>query len=139
MFCSTCNAVCSGSATVCAACGSALSANSNSSADRVAPDALPLGTYLHRDAFVIDEVLGQGGFGITYLGRDTHLERRVAIKEFFPAGCTRHGSNVQPRSTGSHSAVALEGYLDTRQKFLNEARLLARFHHPGIVNVPYAH
>ena len=46
--------------------------------------ALPAG--LRLDEFKIDRVLGSGGFGITYAATDTSLNRRVAIKEFFPSG-----------------------------------------------------
>lgn len=41
------------------------------------------GTRLH-DRYLLGRVLGEGGFGITYLGLDTELERRVAVKEYFP-------------------------------------------------------
>jgi serine/threonine-protein kinase len=51
--------------------------------------ALPKGTRLRGDDFVIKKRLGQGGFGITYRSEDTALRRPVAIKEFFPEGCGR--------------------------------------------------
>ncbi len=41
---------------------------------------------LLRERYLIGRVLGQGGFGITYIGRDTLLNMRVAIKEFYPNG-----------------------------------------------------
>ena len=44
---------------------------------------LPTGTELDQ-RYVIGRVLGQGGFGITYIGRDLFLEKTVAIKEFYP-------------------------------------------------------
>lgn len=40
-------------------------------------------TSLRAGNYVIESVLGQGGFGITYLAEQTGLERKVAIKEFF--------------------------------------------------------
>ena len=79
---------------------------------------------------MIETVLGQGGFGITYGAADSTLGRRVAIKEFFPASCARQGLTVQPSSGLSPTA-----YRDARYKFLEEARHLARFHHSGIVAV----
>ena len=45
-------------------------------------DALPAGFRLHW--YVVRGVLGQGGFGITYLAEDTNLGQRVAIKEYLP-------------------------------------------------------
>ena len=46
------------------------------------PDALPAQSRLHW--YVIERVLGQGGFGITYLAKDTNLDQAVAIKEYLP-------------------------------------------------------
>ena len=45
-------------------------------------NSLPKGYKLHW--YEIDSILGQGGFGITYLARDTNLDQLVAIKEFLP-------------------------------------------------------
>lgn len=93
------------------------------------PDALPAGTTLNNGAFVLDEVLGQGGFGITYRGRDLNLHREVAIKEFFPMGSARQNGDVQPAS------LSVDEYSQARNSFLEEARTLARFAHAGIVDV----
>ena len=46
--------------------------------------SLQIGTTLRGGTYRIDEVLGQGGFGITYLATDLSLDKHVAIKEFFP-------------------------------------------------------
>ena len=43
----------------------------------------PMGSLLH-NRYLVGRALGEGGFGITYLRLDTTLERRVAIKEYFP-------------------------------------------------------
>lgn len=93
-------------------------------------DALPPATTLNEGAYVVDSVLGQGGFGITYRGRDAKLGRAVAVKEFFPGGCRRNGSAVQPAG-----AMSSSDYEACRDRFSRETRLLARFNHPGIANV----
>ena len=80
----------------------------------------------------IERVLGQGGFGITYLAVQTSLQRKVAIKEFFMKDfCSRDESTtILTSSTGSNKMV--EQY---KKKFIKEARNLARLHHPNIINV----
>lgn len=93
-------------------------------------DALPSGTTLQSGALLLQHVLSQSHFGITYRGEDTHLQRPVAIKEFFPDGCMRHQREVHPHGTLSASTFQL-----ARDRFLDEARVLARFRHPNIVNV----
>ena len=78
-------------------------------------------------------MLGQGGFGITYLAVQSGLERKVAIKEFFMKEfCNRDGST-------SHVTLGTEGSRETvarfREKFLKEARNIARLNHPHIVRI----
>ncbi|HYE58472.1 MAG TPA: serine/threonine-protein kinase, partial [Rhodothermales bacterium] len=94
---------------------------------------LPVGTILGGQ-YAVEGVLGKpGGFGITYLARDTRLGVHVAVKEFFPrslASRGRNGKNLRPNTPDD--AAGLEA---GRRKFLEEAQLLARFHHPGIVRV----
>jgi serine/threonine-protein kinase len=75
-------------------------------------------------------VLGQGGFGITYLGGEAALDRPVAIKELFPQGCTRQGTTVHPSGT-----VTPADFHADKERFIQEARVLAKFHHRGIVQV----
>jgi len=97
---------------------------------QLAPIALQPGHRLHE--YRIDDVLGQGGFGITYLATDVNLHAQVAIKEYLPAEfAIRTGdSTVRPRRI-EVTATLLEG-LD---QFLVEARTLASFRHPNIVRV----
>ncbi len=87
------------------------------------------GATLGGGRYVIDGVLGQGGFGVTYRATDTQLHRPVAIKEFFLAGSSRAGGRVQP-------PPGLEGEFTARlDRIREEARALARFRHPSIVTV----
>lgn len=93
-------------------------------------NALPLQSMLLE--YRLESVLGQGGFGITYLGRDTHLEKHVAIKEYLP------GSLAMRALDGSVVPVNTDhkyNYQWGLQRFIQEARTLARFSHPNIVRV----
>lgn len=92
-------------------------------------NSLLQGTMLRQ--YRIDGVLGQGGFGITYLAYDTELQRQVAIKECFPRDfVSREGTTVAP--TGAREKTDFDWALG---KFVDEATTLARFDHPGIVRV----
>jgi|GEM_PF-6112835 len=65
---------------------------------QVAVEALPAGTVLLGDQFVITGQLGAGGFGITYHGEDKVLGRSIVIKECFPSDlCGRTGLSVRAR------------------------------------------
>ncbi len=76
--------------------------------------------------YEIREVIGQGGFGITYLARDTTLHRDVAIKEYLPTALALRegGETVVPRSTATAN-----DFLSGRERFLDEARTLAKLDH----------
>ena len=95
--------------------------------------ALPAGTRL--EEFVIESILGSGGFGVTYLARDTSLGRQVVIKENLPAQfCFRdtHSLTVAPRHTTGEDA---ENFRWSLENFSKEAAMLASLNHPGIVKV----
>ena len=82
--------------------------------------------------YTIDRVLGQGGFGITYLAHDRNLDRAVAIKEYLPTSFAyRHKDFSVKPMTGDHR----ENFAWGLGSFLNEAQTLARFNHPNIVRV----
>ena len=94
---------------------------------------LKQGTSLQGGKYIIKRVLGQGGFGITYLAEQVSLGREVAIKEFFMKdGCMRDGQTGRVLVPPTGSALQVEQY---RKKFLKEARMIASFRHPHIVNV----
>lgn len=93
------------------------------------PDALPLETTLHGGDYSIEEILGQGGFGITYRAGDNTLHRAAAIKEFFPRGAARD------RQTLEVLVPSPLEFQNAKEQFLSEARALAQFNHPNIVDV----
>lgn len=93
-------------------------------------NALKSGQKLHW--YEIRDILGQGGFGITYLAQDLNLNHEVAIKEYLPIDLairTKSGT-VSPVSDEYH-----ERYYWGLERFLDEARTLGQFKHPNIVQV----
>jgi len=98
------------------------------------PHQLQPGTMLSR-RYLVGNSIGQGGFGITYIGLDMKLGMRVAIKEFFPTGYANRNHGVSSEITIS-SEKEETFFVDGREKFYKEARAVAKFSgHPGIVDV----
>ena len=92
---------------------------------------LPLGTILD-GKYQLGMVLGQGGFGITYLAYDLTLHTRVAIKEYFPLGLVTRQTQIVTFSTINAQSFFQKG----EEAFYREAQLLVRFqNHPNIVHV----
>lgn len=97
------------------------------------PFALPHGSVL-AGQYILGRVLGQGGFGITYLALDTTLDIKVAVKEFLP-------ETMAARVTGSPQVTVFAGerqeyFRYGLERFLDEARVLAKFlGNPNIVGV----
>ena len=93
-------------------------------------DELKPGTKLLYGQFTIESFLNSGGFGITYVAKDS-LSRQVVVKECFPASfCRRIDNAVGPRTR-----QRLDEYRSIVNLFLQEAQNLARLDHPNIVRV----
>ncbi len=98
------------------------------------PHHLPPETILN-GKYLIGRVLGEGGFGITYLGWDLNLDMKVAIKEYYPAGFVTRENTVTTTVT-PFSGDKREAYISGLEKFVGEAKSLAKFYIlPGIVSV----
>lgn len=84
--------------------------------------------------YIVGKVLGYGGFGVTYIGWDAELERKVAIKEYLP-------SNFSTRSYGAEKLTVFSGEATIQfqaglESFVSEAKRLARFNRiPEIVDI----
>ncbi|AVS73769.1 serine/threonine-protein kinase [Paracidovorax cattleyae] len=90
-----------------------------------------LGPGVQVGEYRLNDVVGEGGFGIVYKARDLSLDRIVAIKEYMPATLAgrKDGNEVHVRS--QHRGAFDAGL----RSFINEARLLAKFSHPALVHV----
>lgn len=80
---------------------------------------------LLRERYLIGGILGRGGFGITYRGKDIELDMPLAIKEYFPAGLAARESST--REVYFSSKEDMDGFRQGMEKFLEEARVLARY------------
>ena len=99
--------------------------------DTISPEhqlALPAGYQLGE--YRILKVLGQGGFGITYLAEDTRLNHQVAIKELLPKDFATRSVNhtIVPLSQADEPDLAW-----AKESFLGEARFLVKLNHPNVV------
>ena len=90
-------------------------------------------TPLQGGKYRIERVLGQGGFGITYVGYNTEFEETVAIKEFFMKGVTERDELT--RSVSVSNAENVHQFEEQREKFKKEARRLRKLKNEHIVKV----
>ena len=112
---------------VCPRCGWGVGQNNE-------PHQLPVGTIL-AGKYQVGRVLGQGGFGITYLGWDLNLDIRVCIKEFFPASAVNRDHSRTSAVTCNTTHLEA-GYASSRERFLREAKSMAKFRDvPQIVSI----
>lgn len=98
------------------------------------PHHLRMGTRLN-NRYLIQGVLGEGGFGITYVGMDEVLCQKVAVKEFFPRGAITR-NNQQTNEVVSVYGTKAANFHQGEEKFLQEARTLAQFNNvAGVMRV----
>jgi len=98
------------------------------------PHQLPPGTVL-RERYQVGRVLGQGGFGITYLAWDGLLQKEVAIKEFFPGGTVQRNCAMTTRVECIYTST-VEAYSRSTERFLREAQALVQFRDiPQVVDI----
>jgi serine/threonine protein kinase len=98
--------------------------------NKTASQALPVGYRFNE--YEIQQVIGEGGFGIVYRAWDNELDRTVAIKEFMPA-------SIALRDENHHLLLRSERFLRLYQaglnSFMQEAKTLGRFNHPHLLHV----
>ena len=99
------------------------------------PFGIRPGTILH-GRYLTGRMLGQGGFGVTYVGYDLALDIRVAVKEYFPSGCVTRNNTVSNKVQWNTAQFNGEQWRAGCDGFLKEARKLAKIDSlPGIVRV----
>ena len=97
------------------------------------PYFLPCGTVLS-NRYIIGRVIGEGGFGITYIGMDTTLSKRVAVKEFYPSGIASRNSAVSKEISVLNERQGF--FRGGVERFMVEAKSVAAFSdEEGIVDV----
>ena len=105
----------------------------SSTRSEIFSDDLPPGTTLLGGAFELQEVLGRGGFGITYRATNRRLERDVAIKELFTFGCQRSRDFKRKNVVAEGENAVL--FRQAQSRFREQARGLAPLRHTNIVRV----
>lgn len=94
---------------------------------------LKVGSSLQGGKYKIEKVLGQGGFGITYLATQELLDRKVCIKEFFfKEYCERDEATSQVSLGTQSNHELVERFM---AKFLKEARTISQLEHPHIIRI----
>lgn len=127
-YCSHCMAQMETEETKCPVCGK------ENTGSVPAHHLLP-GTILN-GKFYVGAALGEGGFGITYIGRDIKLDMKVAIKEFYPNGYVNRSNTTSPQVNDSVTEGRRDFFEKGRERFLKEAQILAKFSgEPGVVDV----
>ena len=125
--CKECGAIVSDKATNCPRCGCPIADNATS-----VGNMLPVGTMLGDGRYRIEQHLGSGGFGNTYIATDLNFNDHVAVKEFFMQGVTLREENGMIYVNVPESLTLFEEQL---AKFKKEAMRLRRLNNPHIVRV----
>ena len=112
----------------CERCGKSFS-------DDVPSYHLAVGTVLNYK-YIVGRAIGEGGFGITYIGKDTKLDMTIAVKEFYPNGYVNRTNTVSATVNKSRDLERKQVFDKGLRRFLDEARALAKFSGTnGIVDV----
>ena len=127
-YCNFCMAEIDDSADVCPVC-------SKSTEYELPVHHLAPGTLLS-NKYYVGASLGEGGFGITYIGMDTKLEMKVAIKEYYPNGYASRANTAGMSVSCGTNESRKDFFEKGKERFLREARVLAKFSgEPGVVDV----
>ena len=127
MYCQHCMSKISDAAAVCEHCH-------HTPTVKAAPHRLAAGTLLG-GRYLIGDAIGEGGFGITYIGLDVNLEMKVAVKEFYPHGYANRNNGVTNDVT-LVTTKELTYFDNAKERFLAEAKSIAKFSdEPAIVDV----
>jgi serine/threonine protein kinase len=114
---------------ICPACGYVLGS------EEPPLHTLPYGTVL-QDRYFVGKVLGEGGFGITYLGYDLRLEAKIAVKEYYPTGFVSREPSDNTHTVRTYTGSKEEFFKRGLNRFINEAKCISKFlNSPGVVNV----
>lgn len=92
----------------------------------------PLPTDFKLQSYTIKDVLGKGGFGITYLAYDETLKQDVAIKEFFLNSYSKRNDDNSIRNEGVQADDMVKWGME---RFVDEANNLRLFEHPNLVKI----
>lgn len=135
MFCIKCGAQLQDGAKFCFNCGQSIqTAQEQAPQDKGPLHLLPSGTVL-RGRYRVEKVLGQGGFGITYLGFDMLMEKQVAIKEFYPDSAVYRdcSKTLLVSCTSQQTEFHFQA---SKARFLREAKALVKFQDiPEVVDI----
>ena len=127
MYCYNCMNEINEGSEYCVHCGN------KTAADDI-PHHLKSGTVLN-NKYLVGNAIGEGGFGITYIGRDLTLDIKIAIKEFYPSGYANRNNTLSNKVTLNYRNEG-EYFKNGRDNFLEEAKRIAKFSNErGIVDV----